>query len=338
VEKYIRTGLESLLKQGMEPGEHEILLIDDGSTDDSGRICDEYAAKYPTIFRVFHKPNSGVSSTRNLGIREAKGEYIHFMDADDYMSIGSYRVLLNIVKRKDFDYISFGFNKVEPIDVKSIDEMDLCNNDDVKIDAEYDYNTKILCNEKVSLSSSCLCLVKRHVLLDNNLFFDERMIISEDILFIYQVAACDLRYVVTNAKIYHYNVRPSSATTAFSRIKFRKWVDCIVFLADGLKRIEDKNEELKDVLKKCNQGEMVWFLPKILNFKMSLSDSRYICDKVAQAGLLPFPNNNLVLKSANVVFRHPLILPAFAMTYRLGVFHFIFKVLCILNPKKYDCR
>ena len=71
VGKYLRACLDSLLEQGLREGEHEILLVDDGSTDGSGEICDEYAARYPSLIRVFHKSNGGVSSARNLGIRMA---------------------------------------------------------------------------------------------------------------------------------------------------------------------------------------------------------------------------------------------------------------------------
>lgn len=82
-EKYLRRCIDSVLSQTFT--DFELLLIDDGSKDKSGAICDEYAAKDSRV-RVFHKENGGVSSARNLGIDNAKGEWISFVDADDEIS------------------------------------------------------------------------------------------------------------------------------------------------------------------------------------------------------------------------------------------------------------
>lgn len=79
-EKYLNRCVDSILSQTMT--DFELLLIDDGSKDDSGRICDEYSEKDARV-RVFHKPNGGVSSARNLGLDNAEGKWITFCDADD---------------------------------------------------------------------------------------------------------------------------------------------------------------------------------------------------------------------------------------------------------------
>lgn len=80
-EKYLHRCIDSILAQTFT--DFELLLIDDGSKDNSGTICDEYAAKDSRV-RVFHKENGGVSSARNLGLDNAKGEWISFVDSDDY--------------------------------------------------------------------------------------------------------------------------------------------------------------------------------------------------------------------------------------------------------------
>ena len=82
-EKYLHKCVDSLLAQTMT--DFEVLLINDGSPDRSGAICDEYAAKDSRI-RVFHKENGGVSSARNLGILESQGKYITFVDSDYWLS------------------------------------------------------------------------------------------------------------------------------------------------------------------------------------------------------------------------------------------------------------
>ena len=81
-EKYLRRCIDSILAQTFT--DFELLLIDDGSTDQSGEICDEYADKDVRI-KVFHKANGGVSSARNVGLDNALGEYICFCDADDWV-------------------------------------------------------------------------------------------------------------------------------------------------------------------------------------------------------------------------------------------------------------
>lgn len=92
VEKYLRKCIESICSQQYD--KLEILLVDDGSTDQSGRICDEYSEKDKRI-RVIHKKNGGLSSARNVGIEAATGEFIAFVDSDDYISTGMYRKMID---------------------------------------------------------------------------------------------------------------------------------------------------------------------------------------------------------------------------------------------------
>ena len=91
-EKYLRRCVDSILAQTFT--DFELLLINDGSTDSSGAICDEYTQKDSRV-RVFHKENGGVSSARNIGLDNAKGEYIAFVDSDDYIDNRMYECLYN---------------------------------------------------------------------------------------------------------------------------------------------------------------------------------------------------------------------------------------------------
>lgn len=84
-EKYLDECLRSLLSQTMDSNEFEIVLVNDGSKDSSGEICKKWSTKYPNI-SYYEKENEGVSATRNLGIKKAKGKYILFLDTDDYLS------------------------------------------------------------------------------------------------------------------------------------------------------------------------------------------------------------------------------------------------------------
>ena len=103
VKKYLRECLDSILAQSYK--DFEIILVDDGSTDSSGNICDEYSMKYENI-KVLHKNNNGLSSARNAGLDIAQGEYILFIDSDDVVSPIMLETLIAHVA--GYDIVSFG--------------------------------------------------------------------------------------------------------------------------------------------------------------------------------------------------------------------------------------
>ena len=107
VKDYLPKCIDSVLAQDFE--DYEVILIDDGSTDgESGAICDRYAAAHPERIRAIHKPNGGVGEARNVGIEAAQGEYLIFIDSDDYIAPDMFRVLADAVARFGSDIIGFG--------------------------------------------------------------------------------------------------------------------------------------------------------------------------------------------------------------------------------------
>ena len=107
VEKYLQQCLDSLVSQTFQ--DFEVILADDGSTDGSGRICDEYAQRYPELFRVFHKKNEGLLLTRRFSLQQAKGEYILFVDSDDYVSPQMLETVDKAFSRYSCDMVLFNF-------------------------------------------------------------------------------------------------------------------------------------------------------------------------------------------------------------------------------------
>lgn len=101
--------IESILKQDFT--NFELLLMDDGSTDESGKICDEYAAKEDRIY-VLHKENSGVSDTRNQAIRLARGEYLQFVDSDDWLTPDATGLLVRTMEKQGCDLVISDFYRV----------------------------------------------------------------------------------------------------------------------------------------------------------------------------------------------------------------------------------
>ena len=104
VEQYLEECVDSLIGQTLE--EIEILLIDDGSTDSSGEICDRYAKEYENI-RVIHKENEGQGKARNVGLLYVQGKYVYYMDSDDLLEKDSLRFLYDEAEKKQLDVILF---------------------------------------------------------------------------------------------------------------------------------------------------------------------------------------------------------------------------------------
>lgn len=111
VEKYLRKCLDSIIHQTYK--ELEIILIDDGSTDCSGAICDEYATKDNRI-RVVHQINGGLSDARNTGLGICRGEYFGFVDSDDWIASDMYEVLANFAMNEDLDVAMCGVTDIWP--------------------------------------------------------------------------------------------------------------------------------------------------------------------------------------------------------------------------------
>lgn len=106
VEKYISTCLDSLLDQGLDSKEYEIIIVNDGSTDDSIKIAQGYA-KINDHIKVFNKENGGVGSARNFGMKWANGKYIYFIDPDDYIISNSLKKLVDICDLHKLDILTF---------------------------------------------------------------------------------------------------------------------------------------------------------------------------------------------------------------------------------------
>ena len=109
VAPYLRKCVDSLLTQDIS--DYEIILVDDGSPDECPQICDEYVEKYDSI-RVVHQENEGLSAARNSGVKVAQGDYIMFVDSDDYLQPNVLGALMEQVERDNLDVLRFRYQNV----------------------------------------------------------------------------------------------------------------------------------------------------------------------------------------------------------------------------------
>ena len=119
VEKYIAKCLDSIINQTIGINNIEIIIIDDCSTDNTLKIIEQYAEIYPSIKVMYQEINKGPGAARNLGIENSTGEYITFLDGDDYISTNTYEVCTNLIKENpDADLVIYKYTLNTPDDVK----------------------------------------------------------------------------------------------------------------------------------------------------------------------------------------------------------------------------
>lgn len=174
VEKYIRRCIESVLSQTYN--DWELLLIDDGSPDMSGAICDEYEKKDSRI-RVFHKENGGVSSARNYGINKAEGEWLVFIDSDDWIEDGYLLEFFNNAPSNDVLLIQGRYN----------DKSDGTNIDTIVFKSEsYSVNDKVkgIVENQLLFHGAPYCkLYNKDIVINRRILFPENYSYGEDTYF-----------------------------------------------------------------------------------------------------------------------------------------------------------
>ncbi len=162
-EKTLKRCIESVLKQKDE--DIEIIMINDGSTDASDKIVQEYKEKNPKIISYYQKKNTGVADTRNYGIKKAKGKYILFLDADDYLDIHLYGLVKQYME-KDIDLIKFKLQREdEKGNVIETVNGPVFENKTGEEGFEELYATDVL------LDSPCVYVIKRDIFIKNKLEF-----------------------------------------------------------------------------------------------------------------------------------------------------------------------
>ena len=205
--KYLQRCLDSILKQTYSVW--ECLVIDDGSTDGSSVICDEYAGK-DIRFRSFHKTNGGLSSARNYGIEEARGDYIIFLDSDDYwLDEDSLEVLLETALGADADIVR-GEHKEVDESGNELNARPIKNTRAIlegKTVSSGEFLRDVVCGEYFV----CLYLYKQEIL--QSLRFNEQQKFQEDIDFCIRLFVKDLKCVYVPKAFYAYSKRPASLTT-----------------------------------------------------------------------------------------------------------------------------
>lgn len=200
-EKYLNNCLDSILSQTYD--NIELLLVDDGSTDGSAAICDDYAKKDSRV-RVIHKQNGGVSSARNLGIESAGGDHITFCDADDELLPTALSDMYDAAQKYSADITVGGIENIS-IDQKR-NEKRITAPLERKLIILNDRDTSAFCNiwESNDMLSSCTKLFSREFLVRNGLRYNENLVVLEDLDFVAGCLLCANTVVSIDSVVYRY--------------------------------------------------------------------------------------------------------------------------------------
>ena len=252
VEQYAKHCIDSLIAQTIS--DIEIILVDDGSTDSSGVICDDYAAKDQRI-RVIHQKNSGLGISRNSGLKIASGKYVGFVDSDDYISKDMYKILYEAAEkyRSEITYCNYKKTDSDNEDAKEQN----CIISPRIWEGEESIRQYLL--DRIGLpptekadnlfgASVCCGLFLKEFLDKQNAFFvSERTFIAEDMIFdIDTVPFCN-KIVHLDLELYYYRYNPASLTTTYKPERFFKNVDLYHEMYRRLQKIYSKEDSFNSL-------------------------------------------------------------------------------------------
>ncbi|MFH4868933.1 glycosyltransferase family 2 protein [Vibrio diabolicus] len=234
VEKYLSKCIESIVSQSYR--NIEVILIDDGSPDKSGDIADTFSVVDNRV-KVIHVENSGVSAARNLGIKEARGDYIVFVDADDFLANDYISYMYSIIESTKCDFAISENCFSYPSDNFSIDNA---TEDKIRSISSEDASCLLMYPGKVDVGCWNKIFNKRF-LMENNLYFSERLYMGEGLTFIINAAQVASNIGVGKRRVYFYRKdNISSATTVLSVEKYINAIDAIDNIERGSRLQSDK--------------------------------------------------------------------------------------------------
>jgi glycosyltransferase involved in cell wall biosynthesis len=286
-QKYIGQCLDSILNQSYK--DLEVILVNDGSTDNSGKICDELSKKHKRI-RVIHKENGGASDARNIGVKEAKGDYIVFVDSDDYWD--GKNVIFDIVEHlceSSADILNFGYKKYFE-NKDQFESASIIGDRNMVVNKEKPRAFSYLVKSNLYISSPCAKVIKRSLILNNKISF-EKGATSEDVEWSAKLAIFANSFDYYNKSFYVYRQRAGSMTKKMTIKTIKKLlrnIDLCISYGEGIKDTAFYNPYMGYVAYQ--------YITSLANsYKLNLKDRKEIFAKLkSDSYLLEYSENKKV--------------------------------------------
>lgn len=306
VEEYLSQCIDSILYQTYS--DLEIILVDDGSPDNCGSICEEYAKKDKRI-KVIHKENQGLGMARNTGLEYAKGEFIYFVDSDDWLEPNAIECLVKYQKEYDADIVMCNYDKRDDLH-KVLYQYRIVNN--VKIYSnlkEIEENVfwpmigqpAYVCQDFTINMCVWTNLYRRELIEQNKIrFLSERDYLSEDICFNLQyLLQCNTAVMIPQS-LYCYRYNPNSLTNRYKGDEYLK--ACKLYLKVGSWADSAKNQSVRDYrVQRFFITKVRELLFRLCCSNISFKEKKHLVENIVndtylQETLREYPLENYILK------------------------------------------
>lgn len=294
-ERYINQCVDSILKQTYSS--LEIILINGGSTDDTGRICDEYKEKDCRI-KVIHKLDNGVTSDRKAGIKESTGDYIAFVDGDDWLSEDMYHVLLQKAIETDADIVTSGVIRDFPGSSRT--NYDGLNDGVYSCDKDGFLQNNMIWMDNTSnkgiLPGLWNKVFKRSVIYSNLLEMDDLITHNEDEALFIAAVLDSMSVAVVHDAFYHYRAWNGASSNRQDELFFTRFNQWMLYLRRKLNSKSHAIKLEKDI-DRLALDQIVWGMETQFKFMGKNTFPRFVVDGDK------LPDGNMVLYGAGLVGR-----------------------------------
>ena len=323
-ENHLERCLNSLLNQNLSKSDYEIILINDGSTDKGNEIAEKFKKIYDNI-SIHSQKNKGLGATRNIGMQLAKGNYIYFIDADDYLAYKTLDILLSYLIKNDLDILGFSTLTTDKLDLFSYKQQPI---EDIEVISGNDFLVK----HKYNRLEAWWYIIKREFLLETNLKFEEGKFM-EDAIFTFSIFLEAKRTMFLPITIHRYVKSPNSIMNNEDQEHLKKVIEdyiSLVFRFDALvnevskKGIKNSDAIIKNIKFKSTASIYFMFF-KFIRSKISIPKIHKILTDFENINMYPLTNfigevySHRKIKITAFIFNHKYLF--YVLLYPFRILH-----------------